>query len=155
KRKRLAVVTPWPPQDSDAARHSRSLVGELSTHAEVEVIVSGNGEATFDRTLDGVPVRTAAQFEWLRELARYDRCLYVLGGEALHADSLEALMEVPGVALAHDVRLLGLYSDLHRHRHPYDPYWLEDKLTEMYGDRMPRAELRRIPYDDPLPNHQV
>ena len=38
-RKRLAVVTPWPPQESEAALYSRRLVEELAEHAEVEVIV--------------------------------------------------------------------------------------------------------------------
>ena len=58
-------------------------------------------------------------------------------------------MKTPGVVLAHDVRLLGLYRELHRHRFVYDPYWLEDKLLRWYGERIPRADLTRIPYDDP------
>jgi glycosyltransferase involved in cell wall biosynthesis len=155
RRKRLAVVTPWPPQESEAARHSRRLVEELSAHADVEVIVSGNEDVEWDRSLEGVSIRSAAQFEWLRDLEGYDRCLYVIGGDLAHMHALEGLTRVPGFALVHDVRLLGLYSDLHRHRHPYDPYWLEGKLIEMYGDRMPAMELHRIPYDDPHANQQL
>ena len=63
----------------------------------------------------------------------------------MHA--LEQMTRVPGVVLAHDARLLTLYKELHRHRHLYDPYWLENKLAEMYGERLPMAELRRIPYE--------
>jgi hypothetical protein len=47
------------------------------------------------------------------------------------------------------VHLLPLYAEMHALRHPYDPYWLEDKLIEMYGDRIPRADLLRVPYDRP------
>ena len=50
------------------------------------------------------------------------------------------------------MRLLGLYRELHRHRFVYDPYWLEDKLLRWYGERIPRADLTRIPTTTPLPS---
>jgi hypothetical protein len=59
------------------------------------------------------------------------------------------VLKAPGVVLMHDVHLLPLYAEMHALRHPYDPYWLEDKLIEMYGDRIPRADLLRVPYDRP------
>ncbi|HEU4980444.1 MAG TPA: glycosyltransferase, partial [Solirubrobacterales bacterium] len=151
RRKRLAVVTPWPPQDSAAARHSRRLVEALGDHVDVDVIVSAEEPLDFDASLEGVRVRirTDAEFQWAHELEGYDRCLYVLGGSPLHLHSLESMMRIPGVVLAHDVRLLGLYRELHHHRFLYDPYWLEDRLLRWYGERIPRADLRRIPYDDP------
>ncbi|HEX6586565.1 MAG TPA: glycosyltransferase [Solirubrobacterales bacterium] len=149
KRKRLAVVTPWPPQDSAAARHSRRLVEALSDRVDVDVIVSAEEPLDFDASLEGVRIRTDAEFGWAHELEGYDRCLHVLGGSPLHLHALECMMRIPGVVLAHDVRLLGLYRELHRHRFLYDPYWLEDKLLRWYGERIPRADLRRVPYDDP------
>ena len=149
KRKRLAVVTPWPPQRSAAARHSRRLVEALGERVDVDVIVSAEEPLDFDAALEGVRIRTDADFEWAHELEGYDRCLYVLGGSSLHLHALENMMKTPGVVLAHDVRLLGLYRELHRHRFVYDPYWLEDKLLRWYGERIPRADLIRIPYDDP------
>ena len=149
KRKRLAVVTPWPPQRSAAARHSRRLVEALGERVDVDVIVSAEEPLDFDAALEGVRIRTDADFEWAHELEGYDRRLYVLGGSSLHLHALENMMKTPGVVLAHDVRLLGLYRELHRHRFVYDPYWLEDKLLRWYGERIPRADLTRIPYDDP------
>ena len=151
KPKRLAVVTPWPPQESGAALYSERLVKELAEHAEVEVVVSAdeNGLA-YDRSLEQrVRLRTDTEFDWLRGVRDYDRCLFVLGSSPSHRHALEQVMKVPGTVLAHDVQLLPLYRDLNRHRHPYDPYWLENKLLEMYGDRIPSAELRRIPYEGP------
>jgi glycosyltransferase involved in cell wall biosynthesis len=145
-RKRLAVVTPWA-ASSAVARYSRALVSELSEQAEVEVVVEGDGAGP---GANGAPrVVGEAEFDWRRELRGPDRCLYVIGGSAAHLHALAAMQKGPGVVLAHDVHLLPLYREMHARRHPYDPYWLEDKLIEMYGERMPRADLLRAPYDRP------
>jgi hypothetical protein len=153
-RKRLAVVTPWTTAESGA--YGRRLVEALAEHADVDVIAAGNGDGHSPGGAEPrVTVRDASEFDWLRELRDYDATLQVLGGSPSHVHVLEAILEVPGVVLANDVGLLGLYMELHRHSHLYDPYWLEDKLVEMYGDRMPPGALRLIPQDDPLVKRPV
>ena len=157
-RKRVAVVSPWPPESSDAARYSGRLVEALADHADVEVIAANGAADEHGATAGadpGIPVRSAEQFDWLRELRGYDACLQVLGSSPAHLHVLEAILEVPGVVLAHDVRLLELYMAFHREREIYDPYWLEDKLIEMYGDRIPPGDLRLIPQNDPLAKQPV
>ena len=158
-RKRLAVVSAWPPETSPAAAYAARLVEALGEHAEVDLIagapITGNGAGHEPAPGSGISVRSAAEFDWLRELRGYDACLHVLGGSPSHLHVLEAILEVPGVVLADDVSLLELYIEFHRHRHLYDPYWLEDKLVEMYGDRMPPGDLRLIPQDDPLAKQPV
>jgi glycosyltransferase involved in cell wall biosynthesis len=146
-RKRLAVVTPWA-ASSAVALYSRALVSALSERAELEVVVEeGDGAGPGG---NGAPrVLTEAEFDWRRELRGPHRCLYVIGGSAAHLHALAAMQKGPGVVLAHEVQLLPLYREMHARRHPFDPYWLEDKLIEMYGDRMPHAELMRVPYDRP------
>lgn len=149
RRKRLAFVTPWPPQRSGIATHSRRLVAELAGLTEVEVIVPGGDSVAFDTSLSPrVTFRSDADFEWARELRGYDRVICALGGSHFHAHAFEALMSGPGVALAHDVRMVGIYLDLHRRRHPDEPYWFEDKLAEMYGDRIPSRDLKLVRFDD-------
>jgi glycosyltransferase involved in cell wall biosynthesis len=146
-RKRVAVVTPWSSDSSGAGGYSRGLVSALAGRAEIEMVVP---EAATEATANGAArVITEAQFDWRREVHGYDRCLFVIGGSAAHLHALDAMLKTPGIVLAHGVRLLPLYAEMHTRRHPYDPYWLEDKLSEMYGDRMPRAELLRVPYDRP------
>jgi hypothetical protein len=145
-RKRLAVVTPWSADSSSVAEYSRALVSALAERAEVEVVLQeGDGDAA--RESCDVRIITEGQFDWRRELRGYDRCLFVIGRSAEHLHALEAMLKAPGVILAHDVHLLPLYAEMHARRRPYDPYWLEDKLIEMYGDRMPRGDLLRVPYD--------
>jgi glycosyltransferase involved in cell wall biosynthesis len=146
-RKRLAIVTPWPPQWSGVATHSRRLVEELRAHADVDVIAPApeNGTA-YDRSLEpeGVGLFTASEFEWLEGLRDYDRVLYTLGGSPYHVHAFEALMRRPGAVLAHDVRLLGLYMALQQQRHARDPAWLLERLREMYGHRVSDWELRHV-----------
>jgi glycosyltransferase involved in cell wall biosynthesis len=147
-RKRLAVATPWSGDSSPTARYSRALVSALAERAEVEVVVQAGGA---DRAARNGRARMIpeGEFDWRRGLRGYDRCLYVIGGSADHLHALEALSNGPGTVLAHDVHLLPLYAEMHKLRQPFNPYWLEDKLIEMYGARIPRADLLRVPYDRP------
>jgi glycosyltransferase involved in cell wall biosynthesis len=147
RRKRLVVVSPWPAQPAEAAGHSRRLVEALNAHAEVDVVVAADGEPELDRSLEPqARLWSDVDFAWLRHLRDYDRCLYVLGNSPLHVPAFEAMMRAPGTVLLLDPRLDALYSGLHRERFPEDPYWLERKLVQMYGDRVPERILKRIPY---------
>jgi glycosyltransferase involved in cell wall biosynthesis len=146
-RKRVAFLTPWPPQWSGVATHSRRLVEELRAHAEIDVIAPAPENGTiYDRSLepDGVGLYTASDFDWLAGLRDYDRVLYTLGGSPFHVHAYEALMRKPGAVLAHDVRLLGLYMAVQQQRHSRDPAWLLRKLKEMYGHRVSDWELRHV-----------
>jgi glycosyltransferase involved in cell wall biosynthesis len=146
-RKRLAVVSAWPPADAEDS-YLRDLVAELGRHAEVEVVVSAarNGHDSA-RVGDGeVRIRTDAEFDWRKGARGYDRCLFVLGGTPGHVHALQLLDRVPGVVLMDDVRLLELYRQLQRHCYWYLPVWLEDKLTTLYGDRVPKPLLRGVAY---------
>jgi glycosyltransferase involved in cell wall biosynthesis len=145
-RKRLAMLTPWPPQWTGVASHSRKIVEQLKDHADIDVIVPAPDDGIeYDRSLDsdGVRLWTEDQFDWLRGLREYDRVLYVLGGSTFHVHAFEALMENPGAVLAHDVRLLGLYLSVQQQRHSREPNWLFGKLQELYGDRISNWDLRR------------
>jgi glycosyltransferase involved in cell wall biosynthesis len=149
RRGRLAVFTPWPPEPSGAAAYSRQLVERLADHAEVDVIVAGGAVSeVYDRSLEPrVRIWSAGDFDWVNELRDFDRCLYVLGNSPLHRHALEALLGRPGVVIAHDVRFGALYRSLEP-GWVENPLWIREKLYEMYGDRIPAAELRRAP-DDP------
>ena len=157
RRKRLAIVTPWSSGDGAAAAYSRRLAGELAERADVDVIVPAEEEGEQPAPADDSRVRvlTDDQFSWRRGIRGYDSSLYVLGEGAGHLPALETMLKAPGVVLAHDVRLLPLYAEMHRRRFLYEPHWLEDKLIEMYGDRLPRDYLLRVPYDHPDQNRTL
>ena len=143
----MAVVTPWPPQWSGVATHSRRLVEELRAFADIDVIAPAPENGTvYDRSLEpeGVGLFTASDFDWLSGLRDYDRVLYTLGGSPFHVHALEALMRKPGAVLAHDVRLLGLYMAVQQQRHALEPDWLLERLREMYGHRVSDWDLRHV-----------
>jgi glycosyltransferase involved in cell wall biosynthesis len=148
RRRRMAVFTPWPPEQSGAATYSRQLVERLADHADVDVIVAGDGDPeAYDRSLEPrVRLWPARDFDWVHELRDFERFLYVLGNSSLHRHAMEALVRRPGVVVAHDVRFGALYESL-------DPGWLEnptwtrEKLYEMYGERIPASDLRHAPQD--------
>lgn len=141
-RKRLAVVTPWPPQPSGVADHSYSLVKELSRLVEVDVISPREPGIEFDRSLEpDVGMWNEIEEAWLPGVRGYDRLLYVLGSSRFHTEIFRLLMNRPGAVLLHDVRMLGLYS--HLSWDEQDPQWLRSKIVEMYGERIPPRERKR------------
>lgn len=132
KRKRLAVVTPWPPERSDVALHSQRLIANLTDHADVDVVVAGSEEIRADNTGEAsFALRSEHEFAWRANFPGYDGCLYVLDGSGNDLHAFEAMMQVPGTVLLHDVRLQNLYRELARRRFSRDPSWLEEKRRAM------------------------
>jgi glycosyltransferase involved in cell wall biosynthesis len=130
--KRMAVVTPWPPEQSIGAAHSEHVVDVLAEHVDADLIVPGGGESRRSAA-PRVRLWPASGLAWLRALRGYDRYLYVLGASPADAPILEALAERPGLVVLHDVRLIGLYQAMQESRHRDDPDWLRDKLIERYA----------------------
>jgi glycosyltransferase involved in cell wall biosynthesis len=144
RRKRVAVLTPWPPLPSGVATHSRRLIEALSAHAEIDVIAPATPGITYDRSLEPrVRLLGDPDFAWAEAVRDYDRLLYALGSSPFHTSAFELLMDQPGTALIHDVRLVGLYVPLFHERRRTDPAWLERKVVELYGERFSPQDLRR------------
>jgi glycosyltransferase involved in cell wall biosynthesis len=144
----VAVFTPWPPEPSGAATYSRQLIERLADHADVDVIVAGEGDPdAYDRSLEPrVRLWPAGDFDWVHELRDFERFLYVLGNSPLHRHAMEGLVRRPGVVVAHEVRFGALYDSL-KPDWTDNPVWTREKLYEMYGDRIPAADMQRAPDD--------
>ncbi len=63
---------------------------------------------------------------------------YCLGNSEYHTGALQLLGRRPGVVIAHDVRLNGLYSWRAHERPDLDPRPLKEILHSMYPGRLPR-----------------
>ncbi len=119
RRRRLAIVSPFPPVVSGVANYSFRLVEELAAVGglDIDCFADGlefspgpprapTGLAVYDaRSLPAVEAATAG----------YDDIVYVLGNSEFHATAL-ALLRHRGTVLAHDVRLSGLYRVAPRQR---------------------------------------
>ena len=107
ERKRLAYVSPLPPERSGISDYSAKLLPALRAFYEIDVIVdqpqvSGDWiEAT------GRP----RGVEWFQEhFHRYDRFLYQLGNSPIHKHMVALIEKVPGVVVLHDFFLSELQA---------------------------------------------
>ena len=112
------------------------LIGALRRHCDVDAVVDGPGRV--DSTPEGARVAGAARnFATADALAGgYDRVFYCLGNSEFHAGALRLLRERPGVVIAHDVRLSGLYGWAAQNRPDVVPEGFVGALQSMYGVRL-------------------
>jgi len=113
QRKRVAIVSPFPPIPSGIAKYSFRLVEELAAIGDLDIDCFADGldrsgeppsapeglEVYDARTLLGVEAATAG----------YDEVVYVLGNGEFHTAALVSLRRRRGIVIAHEVRLSGLY----------------------------------------------
>ena len=139
-RRRVAIVSPFPPVASGIADYSFRLVEELDALGELDIdcFVDGldrtpgpprapDGLASYDaRALLGVEGATAG----------YDEVVYVLGNGEFHTAALASLKKRSGIVFAHEVRLSGLYRFASDSRTAV-PGGLADTIGRIYGPLLP------------------
>jgi glycosyltransferase involved in cell wall biosynthesis len=104
----LALVTPWPPEQSGIADYNFRLAGALAAKADVAVIVARSPEQ-YAPGPAGISLLQAGGAAAHTALWEADAVLYCIGNSAFHAYMLALLSEHPGAVLFHDVQLTGLY----------------------------------------------
>jgi glycosyltransferase involved in cell wall biosynthesis len=98
-RKRLAYVSPIPPQESGIADYGAQLVPELSRHYDIDLITSAS--ETTDPSLKGnCRLRSPDWFD--RNAYLYDRIIYHFGNSVFHKHMFQLLEHHPGVVVLHD-----------------------------------------------------
>jgi glycosyltransferase involved in cell wall biosynthesis/GT2 family glycosyltransferase len=135
-RTRVAFVSPLPPQRSGVADYSYRLLEELRKLCAVDAFTDADPSAV--RVPSGVAVARAQVFH-TSETTRggYDAIIYALGNSEFHTAEVKLLRERPGIVLAHDVRLTGLYSWMAANRPDVEPRGFYGALQAMYGQRVP------------------
>lgn len=116
-RRKVAIVSPFPPLRSGVATYSERLVDAL------EAETAGETEGLeIDCYVDGLPRRGASpptnasasdarHFEEVdAAIGGYERIVYVLGNSEFHSNALTALRRRRGLVLSHEVRLSGLMT---------------------------------------------
>jgi glycosyltransferase involved in cell wall biosynthesis len=99
KRKRLAFISPLPPEKTGVATYSAALLPELLRHYEIEVITP-RSEVGSSWVASNCTVRSP---EWFRQNAgRFDRTLYQFGNSPYHSYMFDLLDLHPGVVVLHD-----------------------------------------------------
>lgn len=105
----LAFISPLPPAQSGIADYSAGLLPALTEYYNVEAIT--DQPAVSDPWVrKHVPLRTSKWFE--QHADRYDRVLYHMGNNSLHAHVFGMLQRHPGAVVLHEVFLSGLVAHL-------------------------------------------
>lgn len=98
-RRRLAWVSPLPPEHSGIADYSAMVLPELARWYEVEVVVSQSQiDDAWIRA--NCPIRSVEEFR--TRVQTYDRIVYQFGNSPFHQHMFDLLEEFPGVVVLHD-----------------------------------------------------
>ncbi|AXA94086.1 glycosyltransferase [Massilia sp. YMA4] len=115
RRRRLAYVSPLPPERSGIADYSAELLPELARYYDIDVILAQ------DTLTDTWVAANFAQrsVAWFDEHAHeFDRILYHFGNSAYHSHMFGLLERHPGIVVLHDFFMSGIVNYLE----PAAPY---------------------------------
>ncbi len=118
--RRLALFSPLPPQMSGIATYTSRLTADLRKLCDVTVFVGA--EPAEVEAPPGVRVENVARFATLNADQAFDANLFFMGNSHYHVAMLDVLKQHRGSVLFHDVRLTGLYEQVHH----YTPHLLTD-----------------------------
>jgi glycosyltransferase involved in cell wall biosynthesis len=139
-RPRLALVTPWPPEQSGVADYAELISAPLAASVDLDVITAG-APAEYAQPRDG-RVRLVGASEVGESLSGYDRVVYCLGNSRFHLHALELLRRHPGAVHFHDVQLTGLYFCLAAAESPEHPHEaLIERIELIYAGELPAGVL--------------
>ncbi len=145
-RRRLALVTPWPPEQSGIADYSFRLARELGHDVDVDVVVGGPLSDYAEPLESGLALVPASSFSAYLAVRQPDRILYCMGNSSFHRHVYELLRTRPGALLAHDVRLTGFYGWFAGLESPDAPALrLRERIEAQYGTRLPASLLDGVP----------
>jgi glycosyltransferase involved in cell wall biosynthesis len=143
-RPRLALVTPWPPEQSGVAAYAELLSAPLARRVDVDVITAAPPASYTPPRTDGVRLRGASEPGVRESLSDYDRVVYCVGNSRFHLHALELLRRQPGVVHFHDVQLTGLYFSLAAAASPDRPHAaLIERIEDMYKGELPAGAFEQ------------
>lgn len=120
-RKKLAFISPLPPEKSGISDYSALLLPELAQHYDIEVILAQDDVSdTWVRS--HCPLRSV---DWFKaNFTQFDRVVYQFGNSYFHQHMFELLQEFPGVVVLHDFYLSDVLHHMEATR------YLPDCFTE-------------------------
>jgi glycosyltransferase involved in cell wall biosynthesis len=136
-RPRVAWVSPFPPQPTGVADESYHVLEQLARRCDIDAYPDGPAKGE-PQVPERVTVKALERFERAeRAHGGYDRVFYCLGNSEYHTGALALLGRRPGVVIAHDVRLNGLYTWRAHERPDLDPRPFQEIVQAMYPGRLP------------------
>lgn len=107
ERKKLAFISPLPPEQSGIADYSAELLRELGRYYDIDVIVAQ--ESISDPWV--AANHTVRDVTWFdRNAHQYQRILYHFGNSAFHLHMFGLLQRHPGMVVLHDFYMSGVLN---------------------------------------------
>jgi glycosyltransferase involved in cell wall biosynthesis len=132
-KKRLAFVSPLPPERTGIAGYAAELLPELSKHYDIDLVVF-QSEVNDEWAIKNCAVRNP---QWLLDNVRsIDRVVYQVGNSVFHHHMLELMRLVPGTVVLHDFFLSGLKAYLQNERVTINAWDEALYLSHGYGALM-------------------
>lgn len=126
--RRMAFVSPLPPQKTGVADYSHELLQLLGKHYEIVAIVEDRAQVI--SSIENVSA--IEDVAWFEEHAfEFDRILYQFGNSENHAFMLALLRKFPGVVVMHDFYLGHFIGGVDKHQ-PFTGIW-PDELYRSEG----------------------
>ncbi|MEW4983467.1 MAG: glycosyltransferase [Cycloclasticus sp.] len=128
KRRKLAFVSPLPPEKSGISFYSAELIPALSKYYDVDVVVAQK-TISDEWITENCRVLTPAMLIENQHL--YERVIYHFGNSPFHSHMFDLLEQVPGVVVLHDFYLgdLMYYMEAHAER----THWFTRGLYASHG----------------------
>ncbi len=137
-KKKLAYVSPLPPERTGIANYSAELLPALREHYDITLIVKEDGQQVPDNLRD-LPLHSSVWFD--AHAGSFDRIVYQIGNSPFHTHMLGLMQRHPGVLVLHDFFVCSmLAAEELAQRHP--TMWSEElyhshgyhALVQRYAD---------------------
>ncbi len=136
RRRRLALVTPLPPERTGIADYAAQCLGALAAWFDIE-LVSAQREVELPPEARALPLRDLAWFE--QHADGFDQILYQFGNSPFHSHMFGLLERFPGVVVLHDFYLSSVLA--YEQMTGAMPRAFTDALYQSHGYAALRAAL--------------
>ena len=106
-RKKLAYISPMPPDQTGVSKYSSNLIPYLSKFYEI-FFVSNSSLTASSEDKQEESFKIISREHFVESFNEYDRVLYHFGNSEFHLSYFELLKSFPGVVVLHDVFLDGV-----------------------------------------------
>jgi len=128
RKKRLAYVSPLPPEKSGIADYSAGILKALGKYYDIDLITRLDVIDSKD-LVELFDTKTIKQFYDCAD--SYDHIMYHFGNSHFHEHMISMIAKFPGVVVAHDIFFSDLLHHL-EHGHPNDSYYKNIFRTGLY-----------------------
>lgn len=125
-RKRLAWLSPLPPDRSGIADYAAGLLHDLARYYEIDAVVTSDVQEPW--ILSNCTLRSTEWFE--ANADQYDRIVYHFGNSGFHAHMFGLLARFPGIVDLHDFFLSGI---VHHIDATLQPHLMAETLYASHG----------------------